>query len=161
MQSSPMEWLMVIDDLLARLDCVRQSSRGWTARCPAHDDHSPSLSVKEGDRGLLLKCWAGCSAEEITHALGLKISDLFFDSGKRDSGALRNAMQQRAREKAARDDLDRAHHRDTDALREADYLVQKAKGLSIDTWTEDELAIAIDSVGRAWQLLEAEDLHHG
>lgn len=40
------------------------------ARCPAHDDHEPSLSVSEGDDGrLLTHCHAGCSAEAVWAAL--------------------------------------------------------------------------------------------
>lgn len=27
----------------------RQSGAGWVARCPAHDDHTPSLSIRDGD----------------------------------------------------------------------------------------------------------------
>ena len=40
------------------------------ARCPAHDDHDPSLSVRDGDDGrLLTHCHAGCSAEAVWSAL--------------------------------------------------------------------------------------------
>lgn len=43
-----------------------------SARCPAHDDHSPSLSLANGARGrLLLKCHRGCSYEAIRTALSL------------------------------------------------------------------------------------------
>ena len=41
-----------------------------TARCPAHDDRRPSLSLKDGDSGhLLLFCHAGCSYQEIVAAI--------------------------------------------------------------------------------------------
>lgn len=41
-----------------------------TARCPAHDDRSPSLSIADGDKGrLLLFCHAGCSYDDIRGAL--------------------------------------------------------------------------------------------
>ncbi len=30
-------------------------------RCLAHDDRSPSLSLRDGERGLLVKCHAGSS----------------------------------------------------------------------------------------------------
>ena len=41
-----------------------------TARCPAHDDHEPSLSVRDGDGGrLLTHCFSGCSAEAVWAAL--------------------------------------------------------------------------------------------
>jgi putative DNA primase/helicase len=43
-----------------------------TARCPAHDDRNPSLSISDGDQGLLLKCHAGCSYTDILHALTVK-----------------------------------------------------------------------------------------
>src|SRR5215472_2959966 len=71
---------MTVDDLLSRLDRVRRTGNGWIARCPAHEDHSPSLSVKAGDRGLLVKCWAGCTLEEVTEALGIRVADLFFET---------------------------------------------------------------------------------
>ncbi|EJF87632.1 hypothetical protein ME1_01001 [Bartonella vinsonii subsp. arupensis OK-94-513] len=40
------------------------------ARCPAHDDRSPSLNISNGNDGrLLLHCYAGCSFREIIQAL--------------------------------------------------------------------------------------------
>lgn len=38
-------------------------------RCPAHDDRSPSLSVRAGRSALLFKCFAGCTIVEIFAAL--------------------------------------------------------------------------------------------
>ena len=73
---------MRLDDLLPRLDAVRPRGNGrYAARCPAHADKSPSLSISEGEKGILLKCWAGCTTEEICIALGIQIADLFFDAG--------------------------------------------------------------------------------
>ena len=65
--------------ILHHLDGVKETGTGkWQARCPAHDDKTPSLSVKEiNDGTLLLKCWGGCSAGEIVGAVGLELSDLF------------------------------------------------------------------------------------
>lgn len=64
--------------LLLRLDAVRPSGPGrWTARCPAHDDRNPSLAIRECDDGrTLLKCFAGCGADEIVTAVGLTLADL-------------------------------------------------------------------------------------
>jgi hypothetical protein len=71
---------MMTTELLPLLEGVRPRGSGkWIGRCPAHQDKSPSLTIAEGDRGLLLKCWAGCTLEKITGALGLRISDLFFE----------------------------------------------------------------------------------
>ncbi len=69
---------MDIESILNRLDKVKSNSNGYLACCPAHDDHSPSLSISEGDGGrVLLKCFAGCKPEAIVSALGLALSDLF------------------------------------------------------------------------------------
>ena len=41
-----------------------------TARCPAHDDRNPSLSVRDGDNGrVLVHCHAGCEQAVVLDAL--------------------------------------------------------------------------------------------
>jgi len=69
---------MSIDALLSRLDGVKETGHGkYVARCPAHDDRSPSLAISEGDAGrTLLKCFAGCETEDVLSALGLTFSDV-------------------------------------------------------------------------------------
>ncbi len=68
-----------VDKILQRLDHVRQRGHGqWSARCPAHDDRGPSLTVKElADGKLLLHCFGGCSVAEVVGAVGLGMEDLF------------------------------------------------------------------------------------
>ena len=68
-----------IETLIARLDLARETGRGkWVARCPAHDDRSPSLAIRETTDGtILLRCFAGCAAFEVVNAIGLELSDLF------------------------------------------------------------------------------------
>src|SRR3954452_20804886 len=39
------------------------------ARCPVHDDHSPSLTIRNGDRAPLVKCHRGCDPQQIVTAL--------------------------------------------------------------------------------------------
>lgn len=39
-------------------------------RCPAHADKTPSLSLRQGDRGLLVTCFAGCDREDVLRELG-------------------------------------------------------------------------------------------
>lgn len=67
------------DRLLQGLHKVRRTGQQtWMACCPAHEDKSPSLSVKEADDGrVLLHCWAGCTVHEVVGALGLGLADLF------------------------------------------------------------------------------------
>jgi hypothetical protein len=68
-----------VDALLSRLDGVRQTGHGrWIALCPAHEDHSPSLSVREMPDGrILLHDFAGCDTEEVLAAVGLTFTDLY------------------------------------------------------------------------------------
>lgn len=67
------------DRLLSRLKKVKAVGQGkWQACCPAHDDRNPSLSIKELPNGtLLVKCWSGCSTQEIVQSVDLKLMDLF------------------------------------------------------------------------------------
>ncbi|MDQ3380550.1 MAG: hypothetical protein M3546_09540, partial [Actinomycetota bacterium] len=72
---------MTVEEFLSGLDRVKRSGKGWTARCPAHGDSHASLSVGEGDDGrILLKCHAGCTAQEIVAVLGIEMRDLFADT---------------------------------------------------------------------------------
>jgi hypothetical protein len=64
---------VTVDSILDRVNGVRRTRRGWTARCPAHRDRSPSLSIAEGNDGrALLYCHAGCSFDEIASALNFE-----------------------------------------------------------------------------------------
>jgi hypothetical protein len=65
--------------LLDRLDRVRKRTADqWSARCPAHEDKGPSLSVREiPDGRVLVHCFAGCSVEEVLGAVGMTFDDLF------------------------------------------------------------------------------------
>jgi putative DNA primase/helicase len=48
----------------------RKAGDGWVARCPGHDDKTPSLSIRDADDGkLLVYCFAGCASEEVIGAL--------------------------------------------------------------------------------------------
>lgn len=63
--------------VLSKLQKVKKTQRGWIACCPAHEDQSPSLSVAMGNDGrILLKCWTGCTFQEIVAALGFEPGDL-------------------------------------------------------------------------------------
>ena len=74
-----------LDNALSRLEKVRRRQPGqWSARCPAHGDKSPSLSIRETpDGAVLLHCFGGCETAEIVASLGLELSDLFPPRDKR------------------------------------------------------------------------------
>jgi hypothetical protein len=96
---------ITIEQVLERLRAVRKTARGWSARCPAHDDRSPSLSVAVGDDGrVLLYCWSGCTYREIVAALGFQPGDLMPGRTRPQTPAERQAAAEQARER----ELDRA-----------------------------------------------------
>lgn len=64
----------------------RVSPRGgyYVAQCPAHDDRTASLSFSQGEKGVRLKCHAGCEVEQIRLQLDLPWTALFDNEGKGD-----------------------------------------------------------------------------
>jgi hypothetical protein len=84
-----------LEKVLARLDKVKPNGPGkWKACCPAHDDRDPSLSIREaGDGKVLLHCWAGCEARDITAAIGLELRDLFPGEHQPRRGPSKAAQQ--------------------------------------------------------------------
>ncbi|MEE8617986.1 MAG: DNA primase [Nitrosomonadaceae bacterium] len=70
---------MSANTLLSRLSSIKRTGIGrYLACCPAHPDKHPSLNVRELDDGrILVKCFAGCSVEEVLDAVGLELDALF------------------------------------------------------------------------------------
>src|SRR5688572_25695209 len=65
--------MVTINDILPKLKGVKRTKPGhWMARCCAHEDRSPSLSISEIAGGrVLLHCFTGCSYEALLAALGI------------------------------------------------------------------------------------------
>lgn len=69
---------MDLKEFLSHLDGVKGSGNQYSARCPAHEDRTASLSVSTGADGkILMKCHAGCEVRDIVAALGMEEKDLF------------------------------------------------------------------------------------
>ena len=149
---------MTAPELLSRLAGVRSRSTGkHSARCPSHQDRSPSLSISEGERGLLVKCWAGCTLDEITAALGIEIKDLFFDTttthGQRptpqpvhvDRVALAFRFELAALDRRLR----------------AEHVNQAANAISINDLPDHDLDRLVDAVARAYADIERAELLEG
>lgn len=67
---------MTAEGLAERLGARRVGS-GWIARCPVHEDKTPSLSIGVGTDGrVLVYCFAGCTFSAIVAACGLEPRDL-------------------------------------------------------------------------------------
>lgn len=95
-----------VQELLSRLRHVKRAGEGWVSLCPAHDDKHHSLSIAEGDRGIVLNCHAGCRPEEVAISLGVQLRDLFYEERQAsrvvaeykyvdDNGVLRYVVERR------------------------------------------------------------------
>ncbi len=73
------------------------------ARCPAHDDRTPSLSVRDGDGGrLLTHCFSGCRPEAVWAAL----RDRGLAGGDAGPGTVRQVPRRRDNSDRGRSALD-------------------------------------------------------
>jgi 5S rRNA maturation endonuclease (ribonuclease M5) len=59
---------MGLDEIIRALG-ARRSGSGWVARCPAHEDRNPSLSIRDDAGKLLVHCHAGCAQRDVVNAL--------------------------------------------------------------------------------------------
>ena len=79
---------MKTTQFLSLLQGVKKSGSGWTAKCPAHDDGTASLSISTGDDGrTLLHCHAGCTLDAVCAAMNITPADLFADGHRNVSPA--------------------------------------------------------------------------
>jgi len=80
-----MEGQEILDRVLQRLEDVRPQHGYWMARCPAHEDTTPSLDIKPGlDQPVVMICRAGCDTAGVLAAVGLTLADISAD---RDAAA--------------------------------------------------------------------------
>jgi putative DNA primase/helicase len=62
--------LSMTAEMIAKALGGRKAGSDWMARCPAHDDREPSLSIRVADDGkVLVRCHAGCDQERVISAL--------------------------------------------------------------------------------------------
>ncbi|MDR5726933.1 MAG: hypothetical protein RB191_05640 [Terriglobia bacterium] len=87
-------------DAVAEMLRARPAGRErWSAKCPAHPDKNASLTITQGRRGVLLKCWSqGCAVASIVAALGLRMADLFDGPALTPEKAAQSALVNAARE---------------------------------------------------------------
>ena len=70
-----------LQEVLRYFDGVKRcNDNQYMARCPCHDYRKQSLSIGRGQKGVVLKCQAGCDTHDILARVGLKPRDLFYDS---------------------------------------------------------------------------------
>ena len=72
LDQSDLEWVAQRCGKAKRLDVNK-----WVCLCPAHADHTPSLSVSMGRKGqILLYCHAGCSYDSVLDNIGSDVQNL-------------------------------------------------------------------------------------
>jgi putative DNA primase/helicase len=82
----------------------RKAGAAWMARCPAHEDREPSLSIKEADDGkVLVRCLAGCDQQQVIRAL----RGIWEEAGRRHGRLTRRQLSSAAKEELDRDDAKR------------------------------------------------------
>jgi len=82
-----------VNDFLSLLKSVKETGKGqWLALCPSHHDTKPSLSIKETDGKILLKCFGGCGLADILRSLGLEFGDLFLVDGNKPPAQARKIV---------------------------------------------------------------------
>lgn len=77
---------LILERLRAAGEEPRRNGEWWMAHCPAHDDSTPSLGVKEEPKTgrAVVKCFAGCDDKIVLERLGLRVKDLFPPKTKRE-----------------------------------------------------------------------------
>ena len=141
---------MSIDNILNRLDRVKETGNSkYLACCPAHDDRSPSLSIRETKDGqILLNCFAGCDVHSVLDALGLTFSDVYPEP----LGHHFKPTKQRVNAREILASLD--HESLVVAIIGADVLEHKE--LDSETW--DRLGVAVNRINAA--RAECDPLRH-
>ena len=69
-----------LNTVLSRLEKVQRIGNDrYKAICPAHDDRSPSLAIKDDEGRLLLHCFGGCETLDVLGSIGLDFADIMPD----------------------------------------------------------------------------------
>mgnify|MGYP001826602248 FL=1 len=138
---------MDFEDFLTHLEGVKRTgSDRAVAKCPAHCDKTPSLSLRVTEDGtILIKCFAGCGATDVVNAIGLELADLFPDrpTEHRKKGVKPNHWH------AAREALKKLHK---EVLIVAIAAADIAKGRTLSPKDADRVAEAAAKVREAAEI---------
>jgi len=70
---------MTLNEIISRFDAKR-NGKEWVAKCPSHEDSTPSLAINEGSNGgVIMTCRAGCKIKDVLARKNLKLADLMPD----------------------------------------------------------------------------------
>lgn len=145
---------MNIDEILSRFEGVQSRGARFIALCPAHPDQHPSLSIGEGYRGLLIKCWSGCTIAEICRAIGITPQALFYDAPETDPTKRKAGARQRETERKQREVTARKLGRLLDACKQAEHYLQSRQPVDIRSWSDQQLSRELNLIADAFKILE-------
>ena len=140
------------DLLLTRLERVKRSGTGWRADCPnGHRTARGTLSITQVEDGrILLHCFACGDVGGVLRALGLEASDLFPERIKIPTPEAQGAARERFKRNAWAAAL---RVLDREACIVAGAARAHLDGLSLPPSDIDRLALAIERIGKAREVL--------
>lgn len=137
---------MSVENLLSRLSKVKGRNGSWTACCPAHEDKSPSLAIREEGGKVLLHCFGGCSVADVVGAIGMDMTDLFPPREQQDY------THPQAKPRFYATDLLRAIHRESQIV--AIAALDMAKGRTLKQEDLARLKLAGERINTAMEASE-------
>ena len=136
-----------LDNILSRLNKVKGRNGNWVACCPAHEDRSPSMTIRETPDGkILMHCFSGCSIGEIAGAIGVDLSDLFPPTNDYDY----NKPQRRDKPRFLASDLLKVISFEATVV--AIAANDLAKGRSLSETDKDRLMTACQRINEALEM---------
>ena len=138
-----------IEKLLEKLPDAKPSGKGWSARCPAHEDRQPSLSISEGDDGkALVMCHAGCETEAICASLGLRLADLMPPTDRRGMNKVNVNGNRQTPKKQSKPLTDKGKGEAYKSAEDAVRALERSKGPPTAMWTylnamAEEIAVVV------------------
>jgi hypothetical protein len=103
------------EKIAAALGGACRSGEWWRCRCPVHSSRGPTLALRNGKCGLIVKCFGGCDARDVLAEIRCR--------GLLNSGDERN--------NARPDPSEIAHHREAEARDR-----QRRIASALDLWRE-------------------------
>lgn len=128
-----------LKSLLSHLEGVREVRSGqFYAKCPAHTDGSPSLSIRDTGNKILVHCFAGCSPDDVLASAGLTFRDLYLgDEWKAAQEAGISTAGHEASKRINFDSLDL----ERTVLKVAEATMKRGETLSVEDTARIQLAL--------------------
>jgi putative DNA primase/helicase len=104
----------------------RKAGSAWIARCPAHQDREPSLSITDADDGkVLVRCHAGCEQHQVIASL--KARGIWSNTGRCHGNIIGSGS-------GATNELDRGNAKRTQAALRMWGATAPADGTLVETY---------------------------